>query len=130
MFPAWHSLVLIGNAALQSFTVYAQKYQGVNDRINGPKLPSERKPKSSMATSDILYLAIVTFRDIVVKKKFPLLSLGWCPLHVVRGNRYLPRGNSGNTLSGTITGNVSIAIKVITLTTIIFLDSLNSVRFV
>ena len=63
-----------------------------------------------MATSDIPYQPIDTFLDVVVKKKFPLLSLGWCLVQVVNGNRYRPR-SSGNALFGTSTGNVSDFVK-------------------
>ena len=48
------------------------------------------------------------FLDVVVKKKFLLLSLGWYLLCVVSGNRYLFSDSCENTLSGTITGNVGI----------------------
>ena len=64
-----------------------------------------------MATSDIPYLTIDMFLDVVVKKKFPLLSLGWYLLHVVSGNRYLARGISRNALFGTSPGNISDLVK-------------------
>ena len=48
------------------------------------------KSKSSMVTRDILYLTTIdTFLDVVVKKNFPLLSVGWYLFRVVRSNRYL-----------------------------------------
>ena len=62
-----------------------------------------------MATRGIPYLTIDMFLDVVVKKKFLLLSLGWYLLCVVSGNRYLFSDSCKNTLSGTITGNVPVA---------------------
>ena len=71
------------------------------------------KSKSSMVTRDILYLSIDTFLDVVVKKNFPLLSVGWYLVRVVSFNRYLPRGSNENALYITGTGNVFVARWVI-----------------
>ena len=60
-----------------------------------------------MATRDILQ---VTFLDVVVKKKFPLLPVDWYLFEVVTGNRYLPRGSNENALFITSTGNASVSI--------------------
>ena len=46
--------------------------------------------------------------DVVVKNKFPLLSLCWYLLYVVSGSRCLPRDSSENTLPDTTSGNVSV----------------------
>ena len=54
-----------------------------------------------MVTKDILHLTIVTFRDVVVKKNFPLLSVDWYLFRVVSGN------SNENTSYITITGNIS-----------------------
>ena len=61
-----------------------------------------------MVTRAISHLAVdgSTFLNAVVKKKSPLLYLGYYLLPVVSGNRYLAGGNSRNTLSNTITENV------------------------
>ena len=61
------------------------------------------KFKTSMVTKDILHLTIVTFRDVVVKKTFPLLSVDWYLFRVVSGN------SNENTSYITITGNVSLS---------------------
>ena len=66
-----------------------------------------------MVTRDILYLTIDTFLDVVVKRNFALLSVGWYLFRMVAGNRYLPRGSNGNTLSITKTSNVFVARWVI-----------------
>ena len=39
---------------------------------------------------------IDTFLDVVVEKNFSLLLVGCHLFRVVNGDRYLPRGNSGN----------------------------------
>ena len=52
------------------------------------------------------YLTIDMLLDVVVKKKFPLLSLGWYLLCAVSGSRCLPRDSDENTLSDTTFGNV------------------------
>ena len=52
------------------------------------------KSKSSIVTRDILYLTTDTFLDVVVKKNFSLLSIGWYMFIGVSGNRYLPRGSN------------------------------------
>ena len=75
-----------------------------------------------MVTRDILYLTIDTFLDIVVKKNFPLLSVGWYLFRVVTGNRYLPQDSNENTLCITSTGYVFVARWVIPLVTILLLD--------
>ena len=75
-----------------------------------------------MVTRDILYLAIVTFLDVVAKNNFPLLPIGWYLFHVVTGNRDLPRGSDEKALLITSTGNVSVSRWVITLITIPLLD--------
>ena len=75
-----------------------------------------------MITRDTPYLTTETFPDVVVKKKFPLLSLGWYPFRVVSHNEYLTRGSYGNAHSITINGNVYAASWVIPLVTIPFLD--------
>ena len=67
------------------------------------------KSKRSMVTRDILYLTIDTFFDVVVKKNFPLLSVGLYLFRVVRSNRYLTRGSNENALCITTTGNIFIA---------------------
>ena len=61
------------------------------------------KSKSSMVASGTPYLTTDTFLDVVVKKIFPLLSLGWYLFPVVNGN-------------------VSVASWIISLVTIPFLD--------
>ena len=58
---------------------------------------------------------VALFLDVVLKKKFPLLPLGWCLLCVMSGNRYLPRGS-------TTTGNIFVARSVRPLVAIPFLD--------
>ena len=75
-----------------------------------------------MVTRDILYLTIGTLLDIVVKKNFSLLLVGWYVFRVMNGNRYLPRDSNGNTLCITSTGNVFVASWVIPLVTIPLLD--------
>ena len=62
-----------------------------------------------MVIRDILYLTIDTFLDVVVKKNFTLLSIGWYLFRVVSGNRYLPRGSNENALYITSTGKVFVA---------------------
>ena len=62
------------------------------------------KSKSSMVTSDILYLTIDTFLD-VVKINFPLLSIGWYLFRVVSGTRYLSIGSNENIRCITSTSN-------------------------
>ena len=62
-----------------------------------------------MATRDILYQAVDTFLNVMIKKNFPLLSVGWYLFRVVTGNRYLPRGSNENALSITNTGYVSVS---------------------
>ena len=66
-----------------------------------------------MVTRDIPYLTIDTFLDVVVKKIFPLLSLGWYLFTVVHHYGYLTRGSNGNAHSVTLNGNVSVASWVI-----------------
>ena len=61
------------------------------------------------------YPTIDMLLDVVVKKKFPILSLGWHLLCVMSGSGCLHRDSSENTLSDTTSGNVSV-------TTIPFLD--------
>ena len=80
------------------------------------------KSKTSIVTRDILYLAIDTFLDVVIKKNSPLLSIGWYLFRVVTGNRYLPRASNGNALYITGTGNVFAARWVIYLVTIPLID--------
>ena len=77
------------------------------------------KSKGGMVTKDILYLAIDTLLDVVVKKKFSLLTVIWYLFRVLIGNRYLPRGINENILCITSTGNVSVARWVIPLVTIL-----------
>ena len=69
-----------------------------------------------MVNRDILYLTIVTFFDVVVKKDFPLLSVGWYLVRVVGVNRYLPRGSNALYITGT--GNVFVSRWVIQFVTI------------
>ena len=94
------------------------------------------KSNSSMVTGDVLHLTIDTFLDEVVKKNFPLLSVGWYLFRVVSGNRYLSRGSNKNVLCITSTGNVFAARWVIPLVTIPLgfchdaLNSLNLVKFI
>ena len=83
------------------------------------------KSKGSMVTRDILYLKIDTFLDVldvVVKKNFPLLSLGGYLFTVVSSNRYLPRGTNENILCITNTCNVFVIRWVIPLVTVPLLD--------
>ena len=80
------------------------------------------KSKTTIVTRDILYLAIDTFLDVVIKKNSPLLSVGRYLFGVVTGNRYLPRGSNGNALYITDTGNVLVARRVIHLVTIPLMD--------
>ena len=47
-----------------------------------------------MVTRDILYLIIDKFLDVIIKKKIPLLSVGWYLFRVVSGKRYLPRDSN------------------------------------
>ena len=75
-----------------------------------------------MVTQNTLYLTIDTFLDVVVKRNFPLLSVGWYLFAVVNGNRYLPRGNNENALFITSTGNVFVASWLIPLVTVPLLD--------
>ena len=72
----------------------------------------------------ILYLTIVTFLDVVVKRDFPLLTVGWYLFRVVSGNRYLPSGSNENALyiNRPSTGNVSVSRWIILLVTIPVLD--------
>ena len=79
------------------------------------------KSKSSMVTRDILYLTIDTFLEVVVKKTFSLLFVGWY-LFIVIGNRYLPRGSNENKLCITGTGNVFVVRWVMPLVTTPLLD--------
>ena len=74
------------------------------------------KSKNSMVTLDTLYLTIV------VKRNFPLLTVGWYLFPVVNGNRYLPGGSNENALFITSTGNVFLASWVIPLVTVPLLD--------
>ena len=81
------------------------------------------------------YLIIDTFLDVVVKKKFPLLYLGYCLFRVVSSNRYLPKDSNGNVLCITTTGNVFVAREKSDTSgdrTIFGLcrDSLNAVKFI
>ena len=73
-----------------------------------------------MVTRDPPYLTIDIFLDVVVKKIFPLLSLGWYLFTEVHHNGYLTRGSNGNAHSVTMNGNVSVASWVIPLVTIPF----------
>ena len=75
-----------------------------------------------MVIEDTPYLIIDTFLNVVVKKKFPLLSLGWYLFSVVSGNRYLPRGSNGNALCITSTGNIFVTRYVLPLVTITIMD--------
>ena len=75
-----------------------------------------------MVIRDILYLTLDTFLDVVEKKNFPLLSVGWYLFRVVGSNRYLYRDSNENTLCITNTGNVFLARWVIPLLTIPLLD--------
>ena len=74
-----------------------------------------------MVTRDSPYLTIDIFLHLVVKKKFPLLSLVWWLVNVVSNNRHLTRGSNGNVLSITTTGNALVA-RVLPLVTRTFLD--------
>ena len=62
-----------------------------------------------MVTRNTPYLTTDIFLDVVVKKKFLLLSPVRYLFKVVSGNRHLTKGNNGNMLNITITGNVSVA---------------------
>ena len=70
----------------------------------------------------ILYLTIDTFLDVVVKKNFPLMPLGWYLFRALSGNRYLSRSSNENTLCITSTGNVYVTRWVLPLVTISLLD--------
>ena len=61
-----------------------------------------------MVTRDIVHLKIDIFLDVVVKKNFPLKSVGWYLFRVMSGNRYLHRGSKENKLCITTTGHVSL----------------------
>ena len=76
------------------------------------------KSKSRIVTRNTPYLIIGTFLDVVVKKIFPLLSLGWYLFTVVHHNGYLTRDSNGNAHSVTMNGNASAASWVIPLVTI------------
>ena len=67
------------------------------------------KSKNSMVTRDILCLTIDMLLHVVVKKNFPLLSLGWYLFKVVISNRYPPSWSNENAPYDTSTGNVFIA---------------------
>ena len=58
-----------------------------------------------MVTRATQQLTIDTFLDVVIKKIFPLLSLGWYLFTVVNHNGYLARGSNGNVHSITMNGN-------------------------
>ena len=66
---------------------------------------NQDKSVSTMVTRDTSYLTIYCF-DVVVKGKFPLLSLVCYLFNVVSGNRSLSRASNGNSLSITTPGNV------------------------
>ena len=74
-----------------------------------------------MVTRHILYLKIYMLLDIVVKKNFPLLSVGWYLFTVVSGSRYLPQDSNENTLCITSPGNVYAVRWVMPLVTILLL---------
>ena len=78
--------------------------------------------KSKSSTRDILYVTIDTFLDVLVKKNFPLLSIGWYLFRVVSGNRDLSRGSNENALYITSIGNVIVAKWLIPLVIIPPLD--------
>ena len=85
------------------------------------------KSKGSIVTRGILYLTTDTFLDVVVKKNFPLLSVGWYLFRVASDNRYLPTDSNKTTLCITSTGNVFAARWIISLVTIpLCHDSLKS----
>ena len=73
--------------------------------------------KGRMVTRDILYLTIDTFLDELVKKNFPLISVGGYLFRAVSGNIYLPRGSNENTFCITSAGNVFVTRWVIPLVT-------------
>ena len=66
-----------------------------------------------MVTRDILHLTIDSFLDVLVKRNFPLLTVGWHLFRVVSCNGYVPRSS---------TGNVFVARWVIPFVTIPLLD--------
>ena len=68
-----------------------------------------------MVTGYSLNLTIDTFRDVVFKNDFLLLSVGWCLIRMVSGNRSIPRGSNENALYISSTSNVSVARWVIPL---------------
>ena len=68
------------------------------------------------------YLTTDRFLDVVVKKIFLLLSLGWYLFTMVSCNSYLTQGSNGKAHSITTNGNVSVASWIIPLVTIPFLD--------
>ena len=74
------------------------------------------KSKNSMATRGTI------FPDVVVKKIFPLLSVGWYLFTLVSRYGYLTRGSNGNAHSITMNGNASVSSWVIPLVTKPFLD--------
>ena len=75
-----------------------------------------------MVTRNSPYLTIAIFLDVVLKKIFPILSLGWYLFTLVSDNEYQTRGSNGNALSVATYGNVSVTNLVIPLVTIPFLD--------
>ena len=83
---------------------------------------NQEKFKSTMVTRDTPYLTTDIFLDVVAKKIFPLLSLGWYLFTVVSHNEYLTRGSNGNAQSITMNGNASVASLVIPLVTMPVLD--------
>ena len=60
--------------------------------------------------------------DVVVKKNFQLISLGWYLIKVVIENKYPPSCSNENASYDTGTGNVVFASWVIPVVTIPFLD--------
>ena len=75
-----------------------------------------------MVTGDTPYLTTVIFLDVVVKRIFPSLSLGWYLFTVVSNNRCLTRGSNGHVDSITMNSNVNVASWIIPLVTLPFLD--------
>ena len=59
-----------------------------------------------MVTGDILYLTIHTLFDVVVKKNFPLLPIGWYLFRVVSGNSYLLNVKKGDNIVNNMIKNM------------------------
>ena len=63
-----------------------------------------------MVTRDTPYLTIDTFPNVMVKKKFPVLPLGWYLFGIVNGSMYLPRFINVNVLCISTIGTEFVAV--------------------